>query len=92
MAYFAASIDRESTNRKFAEALALDFPILSDPEKRVARAYGVLRGLGMFTARHTFYIASDGTIQLVDEDVKPSSAGDDVARRLAELGVARREG
>jgi len=90
VAYFAASIDGEETNRRFAEALGLDYPILSDPTKQVARAYGVLRGLGMFTARHTFYIGRDGTILFVDEDVKPTTAGDDVARALAKLGVERR--
>ena len=90
MAYFAASIDRPETNRRFAESLELDFAILSDPEKRVARAYGVLRGLGMYTARQTFYVGQDGVLLFVDEDVQPQSAGDDVARRLAELGVPRR--
>ena len=90
MAYFAASIDRPETNLKFAESLELDFPILSDPQKRVARAYGVLRGLGMFTARQTFYIGRDGAVLFVDEDVKPKTAGDDVARKLGELGVPRR--
>ena len=90
MAYFAASIDRPETNRKFAESLELDYPILSDPEKRVARAYGVLRGLGMYTARQTFYVGRDGVVLFVDEDVQPKTAGDDVARRLAELGVPRR--
>ena len=70
--------------------LGLDYPILSDPGKEVARAYGVLRGFGMFTARQTFYIGRDGSILFVDEDVKPRTAGEDVARRLAELGVDRR--
>ena len=92
MAYFAASIDRASTNRRFAESLELDYPILSDPDKGVARAYGVLRGLGMYTARATFYIAKDGTILEVDHEVKPASAGEAVARKLEQLGVERRSG
>ena len=92
MAYFAASIDRESTNRRFAESLELDYPILSDPDRGVARAYGVLRKLGMHAARATFYIGKDGTILDVDYDVKPGSAGEDVARKLEELGVPRRSG
>ena len=90
MAYFAASIDRPETNRGFAESLGLDFPILSDPGKDAARAYGVLRGFGMFTARHTFYVGRDGTVLLVDEDVKSRTAGEDLARNLARLGVPRR--
>jgi peroxiredoxin Q/BCP len=46
VAYFAASIDKPETNRKFAQSLELDYPILSDPGKQVARAYGVLRAMG----------------------------------------------
>ena len=90
MAYFAASTDSERKNRAFAESLELDYPILSDPGKEVARAYGVLRVLGMLTARRTFYIGRDGTILHVDDDVNVTTAGEDVARTLAELGVARR--
>jgi len=89
VAYFAASIDGAATNRRFAESLGLDYPILSDPTKGTARAYGVLRGLGMFTARQTFYIGRDGTILFVDEDVDPGTAGETVAGKLAELGIER---
>ena len=64
MAYFAASVDDSETNKKFAESLDLDFPILSDPEKKVATAYGVLQG--GYAARHTFYIGPDGKILHVD--------------------------
>ena len=88
MAFFAASTDDPETNRKFAESLQLDYPILSDPGKETARAYGVLR-FG-FAARHTFYIDKDGRILHVDRDVNPSTAGSDVARRLEELKIPRR--
>lgn len=89
VAYFAASTDDAETNRKFAESLALDYPILSDPGGKVAGAYGVLR-IG-YAARHTFYIGKDGTILFVDRDVKPATAGEDIVRRLAELKIPRRE-
>jgi thioredoxin-dependent peroxiredoxin len=42
-------------------------------------------------ARWTFYIGPDGRILYIDKDVKPSSHGEDVAARLAALGVARRK-
>ena len=90
MAYFAASTDDADTNRKFAESLELDYPILSDPGKEVARAYGVLEG--DYANRHTFYIGTDGRILHVDRKVKPSTAGADVAARLADLKVARKPG
>jgi len=43
-----------------------------------------------YAARHTFYIGTDGRILYVDRSVSPAAAGDDVARRLAELKIARR--
>ena len=36
--YFAASVDDAETNKKFAESLELDFPVLSDPSKETATA------------------------------------------------------
>jgi peroxiredoxin Q/BCP len=90
VAYFAASIDKPETNRKFAQSLELDYPILSDPGKQVARAYGVLRAMGLFAARHTFYIGVDGKVMYVDTQVKPDTAGEDLVRRLQTLGVERR--
>jgi peroxiredoxin Q/BCP len=89
VAYFAASTDDAETNRKFAESLELDYPILSDPGKEVARAYGVLKG--DYAARHTFYIGADGKIAFIDTKVSPSSAGADVAGKLADLGIPKAE-
>lgn len=42
VAYFTASCDLPEDNKKFAESLMLDFPILSDPKKEAAEAYGVV--------------------------------------------------
>jgi thioredoxin-dependent peroxiredoxin len=90
VALFAASTDDPDKNREFAASLELDYPILSDPEKGTARAYGVLmRGLGV-ASRVTFYVGVDGRILYVDRDVSPATAGPDVAARLEALGVARR--
>jgi peroxiredoxin Q/BCP len=50
VAYFGASVDRPEINRQFAQSMGIDFPILSDPGKSVARAYGVLGPSG-FRAR-----------------------------------------
>jgi peroxiredoxin Q/BCP len=89
VAYFAASCDDAETNRKFAESLDLDYPILSDPGKQVAAAYGVLKG--EYAARHTIYIGTDGRILLVDRNVNPGTAGEDVAKHLVELKVAKKK-
>ena len=89
MAYFAASTDDAETNRKFAESLGLDYPILSDPTKETAKAYGVLMAMG-FASRWTFYIGKDGNLIFVDREVSTKTAGADIAKKLGELGVAKR--
>jgi thioredoxin-dependent peroxiredoxin len=85
--YFAASVDAPETNARFAKSLGVDYPILSDPTKAVARAYGVLGASG-FAARRTFYIGADGRILAIDAQVRAATHGADVAARLNELGVA----
>lgn len=92
MAYFAAGIDRAETNRRFAESLELDYPILSDPEKTTARAYGVLRALGLYAARHTIVIGKDGRVLDIDTSVRARAAGADLVTRLEALGIPRRHG
>jgi peroxiredoxin Q/BCP len=88
--YFAASCDTPEVNLKFAESLDADYPILSDPEKTTAEAYGVLMAERGLARRWTYYVGPDGKILFVDTQVKPATAGEDVARRLGELGVPRR--
>src|SRR5690554_4279611 len=90
VAYFMASVDPLSKNKGFAAETGADFPLLSDEDKAVARAYGVLHPLG-FARRHTFYIGKDGQILKIDTDVKPASSAEDMAATLGELGVERRQ-
>ena len=91
MAYFAASTDSPDTNKRFAESLELDYPILSDSDAKVARTYGVA-GVLPWASRWTFYIGKDGKLLHVDRDVKAGTAGPDIAKRLASLGVAKKGG
>ena len=86
-AFFAASVDSVETNRQFAESLGISYPILSDPTKQTARAYGVL-GLTGMASRWTFYIGADGRILDIDTKVRASSHGRDVAARLTDLGLS----
>jgi peroxiredoxin Q/BCP len=82
-------VDDAKTNKEFAEHVGADYPILADPTKEVASAYGVLGRMGM-ASRWTFYIGPDGKIIHIDKSVKTTSAGADVAAKLAELGVAKK--
>lgn len=86
--YFAASVDTPETNAEFAASLGIDFPILSDPTKATARAYGALGATGL-ASRWTFYIGADGHIVDIDRQVSAASHGADIAKRLEELRVQR---
>lgn len=89
------SVDPAETNARFAKEHEADFPILSDPGRSVAAAYGVL---GQPTAtrpnptarRWTFYIGPDGKILFIDKAVSAVTAGEDLAAKLAELKVKRK--
>lgn len=89
VSYFMASVDPLEDNTGFAEETGADFPLLSDPEKTTAEAYGVLHMLG-YAKRHTFYIGVDGKILKIDDDVTPKTSAEDMAATLGELGTATR--
>lgn len=80
-----ASTDTLEDVTGFAKKNDANFPILADPEKTTATAYGVLSSAG-YANRWTFYIGPEGVIKKIDKRVSPSTAGPDLARHLAELG------
>ena len=84
------SVDDAQTNKEFAESLKADFPLLSNPDGDVARAYGVVSPEREFPQRWTFYIDGEGKIAYIDKDVNPSTAGADVVARLTALNVSKR--
>ena len=88
--FFAASVDDAETNRKFAEHVEADYPILADPGKEAAKAYGVVNESRPLAARWTFYIGPDGRILAVDPKVSPRTAGEDVVKKLDELKVRKK--
>jgi len=91
VAFFEASVDPVDRNRDVAELLELAHPILSDPGKRVAEAYGVMAGGRRTAARWTFYIGIDGRILYIDRKVVADGHGEEVPARLTALGVPRRQ-
>jgi peroxiredoxin Q/BCP len=101
VAYFMASVDPLEDNIKFAKATSVtlggnvvekkeaDFPMLSDPTKETAKAYGVLNERGMAT-RWTFYIDKAGKIAAIDTAVRPATSAEDMVAKLDELKIATR--
>lgn len=90
IALFAASCDSAATNRRFAKTLSLDYLVLSDPDKEVATAYGVVHDGRAYPERWTFIIDVDGTILDVMTEVDTGSHGAQIAARLEELDVPKR--
>jgi peroxiredoxin Q/BCP len=107
VAYFMASVDKLEDNVAFAKATSVtlngrggqqivekkeaDFPLLADPTKATATAYGVLTTRGV-AARWTFYVGRDGRITAIDKTVRPATSAEDMLAKLAELMVPRRRG
>jgi peroxiredoxin Q/BCP len=101
VAYFMASVDPLEENIKFAKATSVklgdrivekkeaDFPMLSDPTKETAKAYGVLNERGT-ASRWTFYIDRNGRIAAIDKMVRPDTSAEDMIAKLGELKVATR--
>ena len=99
--YFMASVDPLEENMKFAKATSVklgdrivekkeaDFPMLSDPTKETAKAYGVLNERGT-ASRWTFYIDRNGRVAAIDKMVRPDTSAEDMIAKLGELKVATR--
>ncbi len=89
------SVDTPEDNKAFAEKEHADFPMLSNPDKKVAMAYGVIPPDAppdrQYARRWTFYIGPDGIIRAIDKQVHPATSGQDVVAKLQELGIPERK-
>lgn len=94
IAYFMVSVDDAETNTRFATEHGADFPILADPTKQTANAYGVIPADRppdrQMASRWTFYIGPDGKILFIDKAVKAADAGAGIVTKLTELGVKKK--
>ena len=89
------SVDTPEDNKAFALKEHADFPMLSNPDKKVAFAYQVITpdmpAERQFAKRWTFYIDPTGKIAFIDKTVKPASSGQDIVTHLTELKVPERK-
>ncbi len=89
VSYFMASVDPLAENEGFALETGADFPLLSDEDKSVAKAYDVLSFLG-FAKRHTIYIGTDGRVLKIDKSINPDNSAEDMINTLGALGIKRK--
>ncbi len=82
-AVFGISIDSPAANAAFAKQIGVTFPLLSDMNKKVLTAYGILKPYDVqgdkfeWAERTTFVIDKTGKIQHVEQGdgaVNPNSA------------------
>jgi peroxiredoxin Q/BCP len=88
------SVDTLDDNKAFAAKEQADFPMLANPDKKVALAYGVIPPDApperQFARRWTFYIDPTGRIAAIDKAVRPATSGPDIVEKLKELRVPKR--
>jgi peroxiredoxin Q/BCP len=71
------------SHRSYVEKMGFNFPLLSDPERAIARAYAALKEDGKGIQRTVYVIGRDGTVRFarrgappVDDIVAPADGGD----------------
>ena len=79
------SLDSVESHSKFSEKYALPFAILSDRNKEVAKAYGVLGIGGLLTKRVTFIIDKNGRITHIFPKVDVKKHSEEVLKAIEEL-------
>jgi mycoredoxin-dependent peroxiredoxin len=71
------SVDSSPANRAFAKQEDINFPLLSDFQRTVSKAYGILNEEHGFANRATFVVDKNGVIQHVEvgkDALDPSGA------------------
>ena len=87
-AVFGVSTDTLESHRAFIAKYGLPFPLLSDEEGKMVRAYGVwveknLYGKkSMGTERSTFVVGPDGRIEQIFRRVKPEAHAEELLAAL----------
>ncbi len=69
------SIDSAESHKGFIQKYSLPFPLLLDPDKKIAKEYGAANGIPIlgFDRRITYVIGEDGKILKVYPNVDPST-------------------
>ena len=93
-----ASVDTPEDNKGFAEKEQANFPILSDPDRKVAEAYGVLGAPNpanptgpRYARRWMFYIGPDGKLAKIDKVSHTADAGATLVANLEALNVPKKK-
>ena len=78
------SVDNTQSHKRFAKKFKLNFPLLSDPTKKVTKAYGAL-AFYRLARRMTFIIDKQGKVRKIFPNVNPAGHVDEIIQALREL-------
>jgi peroxiredoxin len=62
------------SHHSYVEKLGFNFPLLSDPERAIARAYAALKDDGKGIQRTVYVIDRDGTVRFAQRGAPPVDA------------------
>jgi peroxiredoxin Q/BCP len=84
IALLGCSVDSADAHKSFAKKYHLNFPLLLDPEKKIAKAYGADNGIPILglDRRITYVIGEDGKILKVYPRVDPSVHANEIIQAL----------
>jgi thioredoxin-dependent peroxiredoxin len=78
------SVDNYQSHKRFANKFKLNFPLLSDPTKKVTKAYGAL-AFYRLARRMTFIIDKQGKVRKIFPKVNPAGHTGEIIQALKEL-------
>jgi len=81
------STDSTKSHQKFADKYGLNFALLSDKDKTLCKACGVVGLTGTTAKRTTFLLDKDGRIRHIWENVSVGGHVEDVLSKISELGL-----
>jgi peroxiredoxin Q/BCP len=79
------SFDSVESHKKFVEKYKLPFILLSDTDKKIAKAYGIADDNSPVAPRVTFIINKEGKIAFIDPNVNPATHAAEIKTALASL-------
>jgi peroxiredoxin Q/BCP len=89
VAIVGVSLDGAASHARFSNEHGLPFSLLPDSDKKIAKAYGVLRLFGIFTKRVTYVVDRDRRIAGVfHHELSARKHLDDLEALLARRGAA----
>jgi peroxiredoxin Q/BCP len=86
---WGVSVDSVASHKRFHDKYQLNFPLISDSDRKISAAYDVLKSIvvSSLDRRTTFLIDKDRVIRYIWENVKVAGHVDEILSKIDELGL-----